>query len=110
MPKRADEVYIKLKNKQTSFNDWTQGKNVVADRVEVMRRSDIVSEALNSGQLIEATEAEYDASVAKRNPKGKAQAPVVEAIAAEATDTEEVPTKKEVAKKPARKTIDEPED
>lgn len=59
--KGANDVYVKLKDKSTSFHDISQGKNVVSDRIVLMKRTSKVAQALHHKVLLEVEDGEAEA-------------------------------------------------
>src|SRR4051812_4752293 len=113
MAKQVGEVYVRLKNPRTSFNDPSQGVNVVADRIGIFKLTEPVNNAITDGTLIKCTQDEYDAWVDKTTIKKKAKVKAEEVVDDTTEEVETTTTAKQEApvktgKKP-KPVVDEDE-
>ena len=103
--KQADEVYVRLRDRSTSFHDASQGKNVVSDRIEVMKRTALVSQAIHHNVLDIVPDAEAEAAL-----NGAAPAPAKKKDKVAPEDAAPAPAKKAKKDKVADLTADDDED
>ena len=91
MAKEANEIYVRLNDKGTTFHDISTGQGVVADRVAKLKRSGTVTRAIKDKVLIEVDDTTAEAAIAKQekeiqaiNDRKNNTAPVAAVVAAPA--------------------------